>query len=146
MKMPQELDSQMIAFCGMDCTVCYKQLAERKTIKRCHGCQRDDATLPKHCRNCRIKTCAKERQLQHCFDCWEYPCLLIRNLDQSYRKRYQVSLIEQGFFLKEHGFDDFFTVERERFGCECGGIVSLHDQICSVCGKPMETTDKLLLK
>lgn len=58
-------------------------------------------------------------------------------MDRSYRKRYHVSLIEQGEFLKQHGIAAFLIREQRNWTCQrCGGIISLHDGFCSDCLTP----------
>lgn len=139
MKMPEVLDKHLIAICGMNCMVCYKHLITKKYAKKCHGCRFDDETLPDHCRSCRIKDCARDKGLSYCFQCDEFPCKWIKNMDRSYRQRYHVSLIEQGLYLKEHGINAFLLREQSLWKCNhCGGVISLHDAFCSECNKPYE--------
>lgn len=139
MKMPDEIDLSLIAVCGMNCTVCYKHLVIKKYAKQCRGCKFDDETLPAHCRKCAIKDCANSRRLGYCFQCGDYPCKRIKNLDKSYQKRYQTSLAENGRMMKEDGMPAFLAREREKWSCPvCGGIISLHDRFCSECGTPIE--------
>lgn len=132
MKMPNKMDNSMVAICGMNCTVCYQHLV----TKKCNGCKHNDETLPEHCRKCKIKDCAKNKNLKYCFECDEYPCKWIKNLDKSYKKRYNTSLIENGLFIKENGIEEFLKKEKEKWTCSnCKGIISLHDKSCSECQK-----------
>ena len=113
MKMPKEnIDTSMFAPCGMNCKVCYKHCYRRKP---CAGCLNRDNGKPEHCRKCKIKNCIKEKALSYCFDCFEYPCKLIKNLEKSYNKRYQASLIENGCFVREHGLDCFMEQQKEKY-------------------------------
>lgn len=73
MKMPDEIDLNLIAVCGMNCTVCYKHLVTKKYAKQCRGCKFDDETLPAHCRKCAIKDCAKGRRLTTAFNVGNIP-------------------------------------------------------------------------
>lgn len=137
--MPKQMDPSHIAICGMHCLVCYKHLITKKYAKQCHGCRYDDETLPAHCRSCKIKDCAKEKNYTYCFECNVYPCHWIKNLDKSYQKRYKVSLIENGMFMKEFGISAFLDSEKKHWTCTaCQGIISLHDRFCSVCQKTMD--------
>ena len=98
MKMPQEnIDRIMFAPCGMNCKVCYKHCYHKKP---CAGCLNSDKGKPEHCRRCRIKDCIREKHLSYCYECSEYPCKLIKNLEKSYKKRYQASLIENSVLFK----------------------------------------------
>ena len=91
MKMPTEkIDTAMFAPCGMNCLVCYKHCYHKKP---CAGCLNSDIGKPEHCRKCKIKDCIKGKGLSYCFECTDYPCKLIKNLEKSYNKRYQTSLM-----------------------------------------------------
>ncbi|MBC5706417.1 DUF3795 domain-containing protein [Hungatella sp. L12] len=133
MKMPEAIGSQMFAPCGMNCMVCFTHCS---TKKACGGCLGNDESKPGHCRTCLRKNCAAERELSYCYECSDFPCRRIRDLDRSYRKRYGVSLIEQSLFVKENGMELFLRNERKRYTCTaCGGVISLHDHQCSECGR-----------
>ena len=90
MKMPKEkIDTAMFAPCGMNCLVCYKHCYHKKT---CAGCLNSDMGKPEHCRKCKIKECIKGKGQSYCFECPDYPCKLIKNLEKSYNKRYRQAL------------------------------------------------------
>ena len=111
--MPDEhIDTSMFAPCGMNCKACYKHCYHRKP---CAGCLNSDQGKPEHCRKCKIKDCIKEKSLSYCFDCSEYPCRLIKNLEKSYNKRYQASLIENSRFVQEYGLDCFMEQQKEKY-------------------------------
>lgn len=131
MKMPDQIANSMFAPCGMNCMLCYSHL---KTKKPCAGCLNDETNMTARCRSCAIKTCVKEKGLTYCFKCEVFSCKKINNLDRSYQKRYQVSLIEYSEFAKEHGLEAFFEREKLRWTCaSCSGVVSLHDKTCRGC-------------
>lgn len=132
--MPEEkLNETMFAPCGMNCLVCYKHCYHKKP---CYGCLQSDDGKPEHCRKCKIKDCVKEKTLQYCFECWEYPCKRLKYLEKSYRTRYGASLYENSLFVKENGLTKFMERQKQKYTCpECGGTISLHDRECSECGK-----------
>lgn len=133
MKMPEVIGSQLFAPCGMNCMVCFTHCS---TKKACGGCLGTDESKPGHCRTCLRKNCAAEREISYCYECSDFPCRRIRDLDRSYRKRYGASLIEQSLFVKENGIDLFLKNEWKRYICAvCGGVISLHDHRCSECGR-----------
>ena len=138
MKMPKaNIDMSMFAPCGMNCKVCYKHCYHKKP---CAGCLVDDKGKPEHCRKCKIKDCIKEKALSYCFDCSEYPCRLIKNLEKSYNERYQASLMENSYFVRKHGLDCFMKQQKEKYTCpKCGGIISIHDKECSECQEKMRS-------
>lgn len=120
-----------LAPCGMICAVCYRHLAK----KSCPGCLYEGKGKPEHCAACRIVSCAREHGHTHCFSCGEFPCERIKPLDKNYRRRYGTSLIEFGRRANEIGVEDFLGKEMQRYACDCGGVISLHDSTCSRCGR-----------
>ncbi len=134
MKSPDTLDDSLLAPCGMNCGVCYMHVAPKKYGKACQGCLEDDTNKPRHCRKCKIRDCVSDKGILHCYQCDNLPCKLLKNLDKSYRKRYQTSLVENCLYVREHGISRFMAQEREKWTCaKCGGLFSLHDGTCSEC-------------
>ncbi len=124
---------KMVAYCGMNCTYCY---AHHRKKKPCPGCRLSDEGKPEHCRACKIKDCANEKSILFCSDCADYPCVLIKRLDKSYRTRYNESLIGTMNLISEKGMERYLKIEEERLKCpECGGILNIHHKKCCDCGK-----------
>jgi len=94
---------------------------------------------PKSCRNCKIKECAEYKNYNHCFECTDYPCTLIKRLDKSYRTRYDESLINNFQVIKEKGMDYYLNFEKKRFQCPgCGSTLNMHDKKCYECGNVID--------
>ncbi len=130
------IDIEMFAPCGMNCTVCYKHCHTRKIQKPCSGCMQENKSKPVHCRKCKIKDCVQLKEITYCYQCGDFPCRLIRNLEKSYNSRYDESLVENSEIVKGNGVFYFMETHSARYTCtECGGIVSLHDKVCTECGK-----------
>ena len=121
MKMPTEkIDMAMFAPCGMNCLVCYKHCYHKKP---CAGCLNSDMG----------------KGLSYCFECPDYPCKLIKNLEKSYNKRYQASLMENSEFVRQHRLERFMEQQKGKYTCpKCGGIISIHDRECSECQESMK--------
>lgn len=136
MKMSKEkIDISMFAPCGMNCKVCYKHCYNKKP---CSGCLNSDKGKPEHCRKCKIKDCVKTKAISYCYECLEYPCKLIINLEKSYNKRYQASLMENSKLVKAQGLKVFMKEQKEKYTCsKCQGVISIHDQECSECQESM---------
>ena len=135
MKMPKKIENNMLAPCGMHCTVCYVHLAMRKSGKRCQGCLNIDEGKPEHCRRCKIKTCAQSKGHTRCLECEDFPCKLVKNLERSYNKRYDESLVANSQCALEQGVERFLEMDRIKRTCPCGGAISMHDKECSECKK-----------
>ncbi len=132
MKMPAgPIDPMMFAPCGMNCQVCYQHSDHPKP---CGGCHSRSLQKPKHCRNCPIRECTVKKDLSYCYECLEYPCKSIKNLEKSYITRYGASLIQNSCFVKEKGLAAFMKQQKAAYPCPaCGGILSLQDGRCSDC-------------
>ena len=121
----------MLAPCGMNCMVCYKHCYSKKP---CVGCLEDDFGKPKHCRACKIKEGTQSKGHTYCFECEDFPCKIMKNLDKSYTTRYDTSLVKNGLEVKATGLDAFMVSQKDRWTClGCGGVISLHDAECSEC-------------
>jgi hypothetical protein len=126
----------MLAPCGMNCSVCYAHLRKKNT---CQGCRGQEECQSLYCRRCKIRNCAISRGIDFCSDCASFPCTAIKQIDKRYRLRYQVSLIENAIRVKTVGIEQVLLEEKQRWMCTgCGGVISLHDRACSVCGKEVE--------
>lgn len=133
MIMPDVIGSEMLAPCGVNCMVCYRHCAAKKP---CAGCYAGDEGKTEHCRTCKIKNCAASKGLTYCFECGDFPCVLIKNMEKSYTKRYNVSLVADGRYAKEHGVSAFMAAQREKWLCPaCGGVVTQNGGQCGECGK-----------
>ncbi|WP_371254367.1 DUF3795 domain-containing protein [Oscillibacter sp. 1-3] len=120
----------------MNCKVCYRHCNHKKP---CAGCLNRDKGKPEHDRKCKIKDCINGKTLSRCFECSEYPCKLMKNLEKSYNKRCQASLIENSRFVQAHGLEQFMEQQKAIYTCPiCGGIISIHDRECSECQEKMK--------
>ena len=115
---------------------CYKHCYHQKP---CASCLNSDKGKPEHCRKCKIKECIKIKELSYCFECSEYPCKQIKDLEKSYNNRYQTSLMENSEFVRQFGLEKFMDMQKEKYICsQCGGIISIHDRECSECQEKMK--------
>lgn len=134
MKMPDNIESAMLAPCGMNCLICYKHCNSKKA---CSGCLENDKGKPEHCRKCAIKDCVAEHGITRCYECYGFPCARIRAMEKSYLARYGISLIENGTAASREGVAAFMKDQLAVWTCpDCGGVISLHDALCSECKTP----------
>jgi len=130
--------SELIAPCGMNCGICKRYLAysrgmpkEKWKVSHCLGC------LPRN-KNCFIKRGCKKlakNEIRFCFECDEMSCANLNRLNRRYRKRYDMSMVENLNELKENGMKQFLKIQGERYKCpECGDVISVHDRTCYACG------------
>lgn len=137
MRMPEKIEADMFARCGMNCMVCYKHCYHKKP---CAGCLNSDRGKPEHCRKCRIKDCAAGKNITYCYECADFPCKQIKSLEKSYNSWYHASLLENSNDVKEHGMKALLEKHRRKYKCpDCSGIISLHDAECSECQHKIRT-------
>jgi hypothetical protein len=125
----------LIAPCGMNCAICMNYLRERN---QCPGCRGPDKDKRVTRIRCKIKTCEvfNDKNTEFCFDCGNYPCEKLLHLDNRYKNKYNMSMIENLEFIKTSGIKNFLDNEQIRWTCdECGGTVCVHKGRCYSCGK-----------
>lgn len=132
MRMPEKLNSKMLAPCGVNCIACSAYLNKKNP---CPGCRAsNEEHKRKSCQNCAKKNCAFEQGLEWCFECGQFPCSRIKNLNKRYTKDYNIDLVQNGLDARED-MELFMWEQRKRFTCRyCGGIIDQHRKKCSECG------------
>jgi hypothetical protein len=127
--------SQLIAPCGINCGVC---IAFQRNKNKCFGCWNDDSRKAKHCAVCKIKNCETliSSNSRFCYDCSMYPCKRMKQLDQRYHTKYNMSNLDNLMIIKDSGLDVFIQLENEKWKCdECGGMICVHRGFCLECEK-----------
>ena len=111
-----------LAPCGMNCELCHSFQNKKKN---CPGCRRRST-------NCVITRCDKRKL--YCFECSQYPCRRLRQLDERYRTHYNMSMIDNLEFIKEYGENAFLQQQQEKFQCpDCGKLQTVHYEGCIYC-------------
>ena len=134
------MEELLIAPCGMNCALCSSYLAQKYDLKTkgiqksyCAGCRprgKNCAFLKKSC------VLLGEGRIKYCFLCAQYPCRRLKQLDERYRNRYHMSMIENLNDIKDLGIKKLLEQEEKKWKCpECGGVICCHDGICYNCGQ-----------
>jgi len=125
----------LIAPCGMNCSICMAYLRKKN---KCPGCRKFNKKEPITIAKCKIKNCTtfKKSKLKFCFECEEFPCKNLKHLDKRYRTKYNMSMIENLGNIKKFGIKEFFKNEKIRWACsKCGGTINVHRGYCNNCGE-----------
>lgn len=133
MNSSSNINSSLIAPCGMNCAVCSGFLREKN---KCPGCNSESIHKPKYCISCKIKNCdlLRDTNSKFCYDCKKIPCARLKQLDKRYRTKYAMSMIENLNFIKESGTDKFIESEIKRWTCTiCGETICVHRGYCLTC-------------
>ncbi len=129
--------AEMIAPCGLDCSICSRALLKEDP---CPGCNGPDENKPEFCaRRCGIILCAKRKEngWRFCDECPDFPCEDVMEKENRYTSQYPLreSVLENLRLIRETGMEAFLERERKLWTCEkCGSPVSVHTGICSGCG------------
>jgi len=124
----------LIAPCGMNCRLC---CAHTRDKNACPGCRGDNSVKPKTRVTCQIKNCEKIRQdnARYCFSCDNFPCDRLNHLDERYRTKYGMSMIDNLVHIKKLGIRHFIRSEKEKWACpECRQLICVHKPQCFFCG------------
>ncbi len=133
--MSEKFDKELIAPCGMNCGIWLGffgyTVSGKKRKMKCTGCRPTDKSCAFVKKNCK-KLLNKE--IEYCFECNVFPCEKLKNIDERYRRKYEMSMIDNLNYIQKNGIDDFLKKERQRWKCpKCGGVICVHDKRCYSC-------------
>jgi len=130
--------ADMIAPCGLDCSICARAL---RRDGPCPGCCGPDESKPEFCaKRCGIVRCEKRKQngYRFCDECPDYPCADVMEKETRYTTQYPLyeSPLQNLRDIRALGMEAFLALERGRRTCRgCGSPLCVHDGLCSGCGK-----------
>ena len=142
-------NTELIAPCGMNCSVCSRYLASKYDVKRkgvrmayCVGCRPRDrkcALLKKRC------DLLLNHRVRFCYECDTFPCRNLERIDARYQKDYRTSFIENLTFIKRYSLSAFMERENVKWRCpQCEGVLCCHNGVCFNCGVDiLQTKTKL---
>ena len=128
---------EMIAPCGLDCSLCMFAHAKEKP---CRGCNADDDSKPVFCASwCKIIPCEKrvKNGYKFCDECPDYPCEDMMGRETRYTTAYPLkeSPMQNLRDIRAKGMEAFLEQERKKWSCEkCGGPICVHNALCRDCG------------
>ncbi|MFX1499298.1 MAG: DUF3795 domain-containing protein, partial [Promethearchaeota archaeon] len=85
-------------------------------------------------------TCAKEKDVDYCFTCEDYPCEKTPERDPSERFPHIQLALQHLNLLKENKVTEWLAYQKDRFTCKnCGNLFTWYDEICHFCGEKVES-------
>jgi hypothetical protein len=64
----------------------------------------------------------------------DFPCEKLQKLDETYKKRYRMSMIENQQYIRDYGMDKFLEKEEQKWKCpDCHSTICCHNGICYNC-------------
>lgn len=129
---------ELIAPCGMNCTLCSGYQALQHDVKNkgirmlyCSGCRprnKQCAFLKKRCKR------LLKNEVEFCFECKDFPCENLKKIDARYQQHFRMSMIENLKYLKKNGKSKFLKSQKKTWRCpKCGGVICCHNGICFSC-------------
>ncbi|HOD15169.1 MAG TPA: DUF3795 domain-containing protein [Spirochaetota bacterium] len=109
---------------------------------QCHGCKSDQLFI--NCSSCKIRECAINKKVEHCFECAEYPCKYINNFQKgdvvlSHLKNNRANLE----FIKKNGVQAWLADQEKKWQCpDCSTSFSWYTPKCENCGKDLKGKSK----
>ena len=132
MLMPEKIQDESLAVCGVNCLVCSAYWQRKNPCPGCTAPQEQHTR--KSCQSCAKRDCARQKSLRWCFACGDFPCAAIKSMSKRYATRYDVDLIDNGLRAKDD-MPAFWDEQKKRFTCPiCGGVIDQHRKMCSECG------------
>ena len=145
--------ADMIAPCGLDCSLCKRALQREDP---CPGCLGPDDRKPPFCsEKCGIVRCAARREngWRFCDACPDFPCADVMEKETRYTSKYprRESPLENLRASREGGMEAFLEKERAAWTCpSCGSPVCVHTGRCGGCGRvaalSLPETERLFLR
>ncbi len=150
-----EINKALLAPCGLYCGVCaiyiahrdnnlkfkdrlvnvYKPFSESIDDIQCTGCL-SDGIIFGYCKSCPIKSCVKEKDLDGCYQCSDWPCTLIQNFPIPVGKKVIMRAIPE---WRELGTEKWVESEEKRYKCpDCGNILFRGTKRCNKCKIPVD--------
>ena len=134
----KKISAEMIAPCGLDCSLCQRALADAIPCPGCHG---PDKNKPEFCaKRCGIILCSKRKENGYvfCDECPDYPCEDVTEKEDRYTSAYPLyeSPGKNLRDIRKLGMEAFLENEQSQWTCkDCGHIISVHTGVCSGCGR-----------
>ena len=149
------INKDLLAPCGLYCGVCAVYMAHRdnnqkfkeKLVKvyqpltksiedvQCEGCL-SEGTVFGYCQTCPIKSCVKDKELEGCFQCEEWPCKMIKRFPVPIGKKVIMRAIPQ---WKDLGTEKWVKEEEKRYHCpDCKNPLFRGAKRCNKCGNSVD--------
>jgi len=135
------------AVCGLFCPSCTVFIATKEDPERlkrlaitlnqtveethCQGCRSEHKTA--YCQNCTMVECARQKGIEFCGECEEFPCEEIKTFQAL--KPHRIDLWQSHQRIKEVGYEQWAGEMSEHYSCpECHTLNSAYDMVCRKCG------------
>jgi|ADurb_Ile_03_Slu_FD_contig_21_1971355_length_2622_multi_5_in_0_out_0_1 hypothetical protein len=145
---------QYDTYCGLYCGACtIKKANEDGTLNElareweedpnslvCEGCK--GKVTCHYCIGCPIQLCNREKGLEHCGQCPDFPCERLRAFDAD-KYAHHTGVIRNLVAKREISTEEWLEGQAKRWRCEkCGARFTWYDEFCLNCGAPLYNSVK----
>lgn len=148
------MNSKTCGCCGLFCEACdIYQSVQSGTLKdlaakwemnpedlACDGCRSERRS--EQSRKCYIRKCCLEKGHDHCGECGEFPCQVLKEFADNAAPHTALTL-SNCLSHKEVGRFEWYLTQKQQWSCSCGQMFSWYQAKCSRCGKRV---DNILLE
>ena len=145
------VNKELAAPCGLYCGVCGIYVATRDNNEKfkeklapvygakpedlvCDGCL--SKRVWAYCQECPIKSCCRDKKIEGCHQCKEFPCQFIDNFPVPVGKKVILRSIPR---WKELGTEQWIQEEETRYICpHCGATAFRGAMRCRSCKEPLD--------
>lgn len=145
-------DFKYDSYCGLYCRACSVMKAYQSGVKdplacffgdeaglelQCHGCKSE--SVFENCSKCVIRPCARDKGVESCLDCAEYPCQNYGFMQFIAEKLPHWSTSAANLnAIREKGIDQWLDEQAHLWQCpDCQTDFSWYATHCSKCGKDL---------
>ncbi|MBD3286324.1 DUF3795 domain-containing protein [candidate division WOR-3 bacterium] len=109
-----------------------KQWKRQPEDLRCLGCKTEITAV--FCTGCKMRACAREKGLEFCSECSDYPCEMVKDFRNDDAPHHSV-IIKNLERIKEIGGKKWLAEQMERWTCtKCGTRFGWYTEKCEKCG------------
>ena len=153
-----DIDSRLLAPCGMYCGVCRMfeatQREDRLMLQRlakiyarrfpelsaddadelqCDGCLATRKSV--FCRDCKIRDCTQKKDLNGCHECSSFPCSIIDSFPIPAGRKVMMRAVP---YRRKYGTEQWIIAEEERYRCPaCSQKLFRGESACHQCNYPV---------
>ncbi len=136
-----------VAYCGLFCGGCgglQDTVLQGKKEGGCLGCKSN--VLGGHCAKCKVRECARSRQLTNCGLCAEYPCEKIKEYHNDEKEGTYMAVArknsEDFMYFGGDIHEEWAEKQLKRWTCpKCGSPFHFKSESCPKCGVKVPTVE-----
>lgn len=116
------------SYCGIYCGACPQS--------ECLGCKVDHPDH--HSPDCTFMACAREKGVEFCSECEEYPCTALREFNDD-KWAHHSTILPNLETIRSKGHEAWLEEQKKRWSCpSCGAGFTWYDKQCTSCKQKVQ--------